>query len=72
MLGFIIGLFIGGAIVIFTLGLFLAPGNDTYILPVGKAYRILVDVQHKKQDATVEDYSIAVEEAIGYLGEALV
>lgn len=38
--------------------------------PVAEAYRILLDVFNKK-DATIEDFSIATEEAIGYLGEAL-
>lgn len=69
MIGFIIGFIVGGMVAIFSMALFLAPGNTTY--PIARAYQILVDVHHKKQDATVEDYGIAVEEAIGYLGEAL-
>lgn len=39
--------------------------------PVSVAYRILCKVLHETKDATKEDYAVAIEEAIGYLGEAL-
>lgn len=39
--------------------------------PVSIAYRILNKVLYETKDATKEDYAIAIEEAIGYLGEAL-
>ena len=38
---------------------------------VSVAYRILCKVLHETKDATKEDYAVAIEEAIGYLGEAL-
>lgn len=39
--------------------------------PVSIAYRILYKVLYETKDATKEDYTIAIEKAIGYLGEAL-
>lgn len=38
--------------------------------PIEKAYYILLDVINNKE-SDIADYSIAIEEAIGYLGEAL-
>ena len=38
--------------------------------PTEKAYLILVNI-FKEKDASKEDYAIAIQEAIGYLGEAL-
>lgn len=39
--------------------------------PVEQAYKVLEDIHYNKSCADATDYSIAVEEAIGYLGEAL-
>lgn len=39
--------------------------------PVENAYTILRNVLHNNPDANINDFSIAVEEAIGYLGQAL-
>lgn len=39
--------------------------------PVEMAYRILCEVHHKTANISVEEYGCAVEEAIGFLGEAL-
>lgn len=38
--------------------------------PIAEAYKILLEIQDNKE-ATSDDAFIAIEEAIGYLGEAL-
>lgn len=39
--------------------------------PVAKAYEILETVFNKKEEPTLEETTFALEEALGYLGEAL-
>lgn len=45
--------------------------NKIHYNPVSEAYRLLVKVLHQETDSTKEDYEIAIEQAIGFLGEAL-
>ena len=45
--------------------------NDIEYNPVEQAYIILVEILHNTENPTKEDYEISIEEAIGYLGEAL-
>lgn len=45
--------------------------DKTCYNPVEEAYQILVKVLHKEKNSTVADYEIAIEQAIGFLGEAL-
>ena len=45
--------------------------DKTCYNPVAVAYQILVKALHEDPDRTVEGYEIAIEQAIGFLGEAL-
>ena len=55
---------------IFQLNEFLNDLKRTQTNPVELAYELLVST-HNTKNVTIEDAIIAIEEAIGYLGEAL-
>lgn len=45
--------------------------DKTCYNPVEEAYRVLERVLNNYQHGTPDDYTAAIEEAIGFLGEAL-